>query len=316
VVIADDQLWEGVVGDTFRYYFSAAYPILPQPEPVFDLRHWTPREVTTEPIRQKKRTYLVLGDLSNEESSAAKMILEDLGEKNRGRAKTEKTFNSTMGKNKWADGQTLVYLFGNSEEELIDNIKAKYPAISKRINDSDIGIVEGTAYSSGENVALNKKIKEKMGVTMRVPGDYILAIEDGETMWLREETDFVSSNIFLHKMKYESKEQFTKEGIKAIRDSLGKKFVSTDIENTYMRTNDKDLPMLTKVVTLNGNYAIEVRGIWDIVNDFMGGPYISYLIHNEKTNDLLFVDGFVHAPSKKKRNYIQQLEFVFGTIEM
>jgi len=316
VVVADQQVWESAVGDTFRYYFSSAYPILPQPEPVFDLRHWTPRELTSEPVRQKKRTYLILGDLSNEDSPASKMILADIGAGNGERARSEKTFNSTIGKNKWADGQTVVYLFGNSEEELANNIKAKFPAISRRVNDADSEIVEATVYSSGDGLDLNNKIQEKMGVTMRVPADYILAIEDEKTMWLRKETDFVSSNIFLYKTKYENKDQFTKEGIKAIRDSLGKKFVSTDVENTYMRTNDEDLPMLTKVVTLNDNYAVEARGIWDIVNDFMGGPYISYLIHNPETNDLLFVDGFVHAPGKKKRDYIQQLEYVFRSIEM
>ncbi|MFT6708272.1 MAG: hypothetical protein ACJATF_003128 [Flavobacteriales bacterium] len=316
VVVADQKLWESAVGDTFRYYFSSAYPILPQPEPVFDLRHWTAGEITSAPIRQKKRTYLFLGDLSNEDSPASKMILKDLGEEKGARAKTEKTFNSTMGKNKWADGQTLVYLFGNSEEELTNNIKSKFSAIARRVNEADLGIVEGTAYASGNGIELSNKIKEKLGITIRVPADYILAIEDEKTMWLRKETDFLSSNIFLHKTKYQDKSQFTKEGIKAIRDSLGRKFVSTDIEDTYMRTNDQDLPMLTKVITLNNNYAVEVRGIWDIVNDYMGGPYISYLIHNPSTNDLLFVDGFVHAPGKKKRDYIQQLEFIFKSIEM
>lgn len=316
VVVADQQLWEGAVGDTFRYYFGSAYPILPQPEPVFDIRHWTPGEISAAPVRQKRRTYLILGDLSKEDSPATKMILTDLGSEKGERAKAEKTFNSTMGKNKWAEGQTLVYLFGNTEEELTNNIKAKFSAISRRVNEADLGIVEGTVYASGEGTELSRKIKEQLGVTMRVPGDYILAIQDEKTMWLRKETDFLSSNIFLYKTKYENKAQFTKEGIKAIRDSLGRKFVSTDVENTYMRTNDQDLPMLTKVVTLNNNYAVEARGIWDIVNDFMGGPYISYLIHNPNTNDLLFVDGFVHAPGKKKRDFIQHLEFVFRSIEM
>ncbi|MFK7808092.1 MAG: DUF4837 family protein [Saprospiraceae bacterium] len=316
VVIADQELWEGAVGDTFRYYFSSAYPILPQPEPIFDLHHWTAGEVTSEPVRQLKRTYLILGDLSDEDSPSAKMILNDLGEQNKERAKTEKTFNSTMGKNKWASGQTLVYLFGNSEKELADNIKIKFPAISRRVIEADEDIVEGTVYASGDGKELSTQIKENLGITIRVPDDYILALEDGNTMWLRKETDFISANIFLHKLKYQSKDQFTKDGIKAIRDSLGKKYVSTEIKETYMRTNDQDLPMLTQVLSLNGNYSVEARGIWDIVNDFMGGPFISYLIHNEATGDLLFVDGFVHAPGKKKRDYVQQLEYIFKSIEM
>ncbi len=316
IVVADQDLWEGPVGDTFRYYFSSAYPILPQPEPVFDLKHFTAGEITSEPIRQRKRTYMLLGNLSDDTSPTSSMIRSDLGAQNLARSQSEKTFNSTLGKNKWATGQTLVYLFGQSEEELTHNIKEKFPAIARRINEADSDILSATAYASGDGTELSQTIKDKLGVTIRIPDDYILAIHDDNTMWLRKETDFLSSNILLHKLQYESKEQFTKEGIKAIRDMLGRKYVSTEIENTYMRTNDVDLPMLTKVITLNDNYAVEVRGIWDIVNDFMGGPFLAYLIHNPSTNELLYVDGFVHAPGKKKRDYMQQLEYVLRSIKI
>ena len=82
-----------------------------------------------------------------------------------------------------------------------------------------------------------------------------------------------------------------------------------------MRTNDVDLPMLTQYINLDGHYTLEARGIWDIVNDFMGGPFVSYLIHNADTNELLFIDCFVHAPGKKKRDQIQYLEYIIGSIK-
>ncbi len=315
VVVADQDVWDGAIGDTFQYYFGGAYPILPQPEPLFDLKHFTPEELNAEPIRKRLRTYLILGDLSDSESSTTQLLKGDLGDQNIGRAEQEKTFNSTMGKNKWAHGQTIVYLFGNNQNELTNNIKTKFPAIAKRVNLSDEGIIKATTYSRGVSRNLSDEIKTKMGVDINVPGDYVLSLHDENTMWLRSETDFLSSNIFLHKLPYKDKSQFTQQGIKAIRDSLGRKYVSTEIENTYMRTNDVDLPMLTKVMTLNNNYAVEARGIWDIVNDYMGGPFLSYLIHNTETNELLFIDGFVHAPGKKKRNYMQHLEEIFSTVK-
>ena len=91
--------------------------------------------------------------------------------------------------------------------------------------------------------------------------------------------------------------------------------MSTEIENTYMRINDVDLPMMIQATEINGNYTVEARGIWDIVNDFMGGPFLGYLIHNAKTNELIYIDCFIHAPGKKKRNYIQQLEYVVSSLK-
>jgi len=52
VVIADKDVWEGAVGDTFRFYFSSAFLILPQPEPILDLKHFTPLDLGEISLRQ------------------------------------------------------------------------------------------------------------------------------------------------------------------------------------------------------------------------------------------------------------------------
>ena len=107
----------------------------------------------------------------------------------------------------------------------------------------------------------------------------------------------------------------TKEGIKEIRNTLGK-YVSTEIENTYMYINDVDLPMFLKTMQIDNHYAVEARGIWEIENDYMGGPFISYTIHNPESNELLYLDGFIHAPGREKRNYMQQLEKIFTSCSL
>ena len=83
-----------------------------------------------------------------------------------------------------------------------------------------------------------------------------------------------------------------------------------------MRINDVDLPMFTKVTQVDDKYALEARGIWEIANDYMGGPFVSYLIHSPKRNELIFIDGFLHAPGEDKRNFMQYLEHVLETVEL
>ena len=96
-------------------------------------------------------------------------------------------------------------------------------------------------------------------------------------------------------------------------NELGR-YVSTEKEGTYKHINDIDLPMYSSNMQLNGKFVVETRGIWEVVNDFMGGPYLSYSILNAETNEILLVEGFIHAPSKTKRNYMQQLEHIFGSL--
>lgn len=314
-IIADQDVWEGAIGDSIRYLFGAAYPILPQPEPLFDLQHFTPQELDLDGYRKELRAYLVVGDLSNPESPTVKSIIKDLGAENLRKAREQSDFNIKVGYDKWAQGQTLVYLFAQSKDKLLVASEQNFPAIANKFHKTDKEQFEATLYFGGESQSLKQKVKEQFEMELRIPSDYFVAIQDTQSLWLRKETEFISSNILIHRTPYISQDQLTKDGIKNLRDELGKQYISTEIKDTYMRTNDVDLPMLTKPIDLNGAYAIEARGIWDIVNDFMGGPFLSYLILNKEKNELIFIDCFVHAPGKKKRDYMMHLEYIIESLK-
>lgn len=314
VVIAERDIWESAVGDTFRYYFSSAYPVLPQPEPIFDLYHFTPEQLTEQPLRKELRNYIVLADMQ-ENSSTAKMVVDDIGAEQVRLAREDGQSFTSVGRDKWARGQTFVYLFGFGRENLSTNIVKGFPAIKKRIDQANAPKIEATVFLDGSDNSIATKIKNSLGFTLRIPKDYYVALDTNATMWLRRETNKSSTNLLLHKQKYESQSQLSRENMKALLDSLGKNYIASEIPGTYMRVNDKDLPMLVETTTLNGNYALEARGIWELVNDYMGGPYVSYLTVNSNTNELIILMGFIYAPGEDKRELMQNLEHVMHTFQ-
>jgi hypothetical protein len=117
------------------------------------------------------------------------------------------------------------------------------------------------------------------------------------------------------KMKYEEEDQLSKEYLLNLRDSLGKEYVSSTIEGSYMRVNREDLPIIYNTTRVSGHYAVEARGIWEIVDDYMGGAFISYLVLNANTNELLFIDGFLHAPGEEKRDLMEHLDYIIHTLK-
>ena len=313
IVIADKRIWEGPVGDTIRYYFSAPFLLLPQPEPIYDLRYFTPKDLKVELTRRELRHYFVVGNINEDDSPTSPLILEDIGGEKASKAKEDPKFTTTIGRDKWAKGQQIIYQFAYTDDALIEGIRRNFSLIDQKIRIAEKERMVATVYQAGMNTKLQEEIKNNMGINLDVPGEYFKAVEDEDIFWLRKETEDISSNIFIKKLNYTDKSQLTKENLKAIRDTIGRKFVSSEIANTYMKVNDVDLPIISDTKELNGYYAIESRGIWEIVNDYMGGPYISYLIHNPDKNELLFLDGFVYAPSKSKRNYMQHLELILST---
>ncbi|RMF03066.1 MAG: DUF4837 family protein [Bacteroidetes bacterium] len=312
-VICDKDVWEGPIGDSIRFYYQAAYPILPQPEPIFDLRHVSIDDLRKEPVIRELRHFLVIANLGDETSPTARMIREDIGAEKIRSVQEGDGMGSHIVRNKWAKNQSLFYVYAFDEEKLLQNIVASADVVIKNIRQRDSKMIEATTFFNGENESIEAEVRTKMKVDMRIPEDFFIALNEADVMWLRRETPDVSANILLQRVPYTDRSQLSAENIKAIRDSIGRKYVSSSLPGTYMRINDVDLPCFVEVTTLNGDYALEARGIWDIVNDFMGGPFVSYLVYDPAKADLLFLDGFIHAPGKDKRELMQQIEFILQT---
>ena len=63
-------------------------------------------------------------------------------------------------------------------------------------------------------------------------------------------------------------------------------------------------------------YIYEVRGLWEMENDMMGGPFISYSQVDTEKNLVVVVEGFVYAPKKDKRELIREMEASLMTLKL
>ena len=48
----------------------------------------------------------------------------------------------------------------------------------------------------------------------------------------------------------------------------------------------------------------------------MGGPFLNYLIEDKLNDRVLFVEGFVFAPSKRKRDNIIEIEAIIKSLKL
>ncbi|MFQ5446997.1 MAG: DUF4837 family protein [Saprospiraceae bacterium] len=314
LVIADSGLWEGPTGDTFYYYFGGPYLLLPQPEPIFNIKHLTPEQLTKRSAQKEFRTILFLADVQDNNSSTAALVRRDVGGKKIAESRKEQGYNTIVGKDKWAKGQLLFYVFGNGEEKLMENIAKNFPPIARRINEADKEIVKATTYQAGENADLEADVKLTFGIDLKVPGDFRKAIHNTSTntMWLRRDVREVNANILIHKRPYTNEKQLTKEGLKTIRNEVSK-IITSNQPNSFMKINDVDLPMFVENKMVNNRYTVQARGIWEMENDFKAGPFLSYLMLNPDDGYLVLVDAFIFAPGKDKRNYMQELELILDS---
>lgn len=313
VVVTDPDIWDSIVGDTIDYLFSSPYPITPSPEPTFDLRYYTVDKLDGEPLLKTLRTYLVVANLQDEDSKATQFVKKDLGEERFQRALTDPTFHTSIGRDKWAVGQIIIYVFANGMDQLADAVADNYAGIAKKVNEHDAEQLNESVYSYGTMKPAIAKIKEASGgATVKIPNDYQVVLdspEENNLMWFARDTRKGRTDIVVRVFDYEGPESISKENIKKNYNVFGSK-VKSDKQGDYMRINDEDLPILEFEAPIGGKYAKEYRGIWEMAKEFMGGPFLSYAIVDGNSNKFIQIDAFVLAEGKDKRDLLQQLDHI------
>ena len=318
VVIVDNDLWDGIIGDTLNYYLGGYYPLTPKPEPIFDLRFMPLRELTASSLKRQLRTYLILANLSDSESEVTKFVKSDLGEQGFMKAQSDSNFRSSVGVDKWAYGQLLIYLFDFSADNLADAIVTNFEGISSRVNDHDANQLYQSTFPRGSNQGISALLSERFESEIEVPFEYQViqdAEEFNQTIWIRKDTESGYVNIVFHDYQYTNEGQLDKNAIRDRFNTFGKLYVSSTEPNSYLTVNDIDLPILEFDRNIQSKYAKECRGIWEMENDFMGGPFMSYVIVNPDKGKFLQVDGFIYDPGSKKRDIMQQIDMIVKSIK-
>ncbi len=314
VVVSDEEDWNTMIGDTFQYYFASAFPIMPQPEPFFDLRHFTVEQLNAEALRKQLRTYVILVNLEDDESATTQMVRKDLGEDRFLKNRTDGLLKSSVGKDKWARNQIVIYIMGRGEDELVKNIKESFSAVAKRINIHDEDQLKAKVYAKNVNLGLSEEIQTNYGIQLQLPADYQTVMSKDNFSWFRKDTKDATLNLVIKKIPYQDPKDLSTENILSLAGQFGAN-VDPNNEANVLQINDQDLPIMEYTRKIDDNYTLEVRGIWEMSDDFIGGPFVSYLIHNEKEGTLLNAFTFVFAPGQQKRDFVQQLDYLVKQIK-
>ena len=154
----------------------------------------------------------------------------------------------------------------------------------------------------------------KFGCHINAP-DELKSYKEGDNFfWTSNNTASGLENICMYSYEYEGPETFNKEYLLHKRDSIMEKNLPGEKEGMYMQTDT--LCTLIKPIVVHNAYAMEIRGLWYMKNDCMGGPFVSHSRVDAESNRVIVVEAFVYAPEKKKRDLIRRLEASLYTLQL
>ena len=285
-VVIDNELWNGSVGEAVRNVLATVVDGLPQDEPMFSMNQ-IPSNVFSGFVT-KNRTILKI-ELNKEPGI---IIADDV----------------------YATPQKVVIISGRTKDDIITQIIDNSEKIIDAFDNSEFAEKHRRI-----NISLhhNKSIEEKLGLTIKFPSAYRIAKEENKFFWIRKDVNTGSMNLTLYELPYDAikrNDSMVKQIIK-IRDSLNKEKIPGPTEETYMITEKAYTPFHFETI-LDNKPVLETKGIWDMQNGFMAGPFINYAIEDKVNNRWVILEGFVFAPSVEKRDYMFELEAIIKSIKI
>ena len=287
MVVADDSVWEGYAGKAVQTILDKHLIGLPQDEPQFHKSHIAHAHYDN--ITNLFRNIIRLN--IGRDYTMAKMHVE-------------KDVHSTP--------QIIITVNAPNQREASMYITEHTKQIESLITSEEINR-EANDLIYKHNLKFEEAVKEKFGCTMYIPTD-LKAMKEGEDfIWASDDGLSSIQNIVIYSLPYVSEKMFTKRPYIALRDTVMKKNIPGGRAGQWMQTNKEFV--WTKNISVNGAYAMEARGLWEMRDDAMGGPFVSHSRIDTVNNRVIVVEGFVYAPNNMKRTMLRRMEAALYTLE-
>ncbi len=284
-IITPNDLWNGIVGEAIRDNFAAPTDGLPQDEPLFSMDQMPPEAFTGFARSNRLFLYVVL--------SEDEMV--------------------KIATNEYAKPQTGAIIKAPSEEKLVELINQNAPKIIEAFHKSEI---KERQRRTSISLLKTDSLKKTMGVSLKIPSAYRLAKATDSFFWYRKDLRDGTTNIMVYEVPLDmiGTDSSAVGDIIKIRDSIGSKLLPVEDDGLFI-TEGAYAPYLFKT-SIDGKFAYETKGTWEVTDAWMGGPFLNYAIKDEKNNRYLILEGFTYAPAARKRDLQFELESILKSAKI
>ncbi|MCX7861934.1 MAG: DUF4837 family protein [Bacteroidales bacterium] len=286
IIVVEKNVWNSSVGEELKKILMTDYPALPQDEPSF-LLYPVPLENFND-IFQANRNIIKITFNPNSD-----------------------TMFYRIGKDRWAKPQLIIEFVAKDIKNMTELIHQKGSEIKELLLSEERNRLM-KVYEKFREKSLIQPLK-KFNISLIIPKGYRLNIDTTNFIWISAETPYMSQGLFIYTIPYTDTSQFQAQYLIGVRDSVLKKYIPGPLEGTYM-TTEHLYPYEVRRFPLHNRFTCEIRGLWKIENDFMGGPFV--MLATVVNNQIIITEGYVYAPKDDKKNYVWQIESILYSINI
>ncbi|MGL5682687.1 MAG: DUF4837 family protein [Marinifilaceae bacterium] len=288
LVIMHSEQWNGPIGDTLKQYFGQEQIGLPQPEPMFDLINLPPANFKRD---VKSHRSVIMVDITPKVDTASFVHRESPW------SQSQKVFEFR------APNAEAFYKIFNAKKSVIMGVFLK--AERDRWT---------SAYKKSSSTKIFNLFKNKYNLVLNCPDQYRINKDTNNFVWISSETRVDSKGLIFFQEKYTDQSQLNYQVILDRVNEELKAYIPGPAKNSYMALDTKTQTSVQSYNYNGENYAILMRGLWEVENDFMGGPYVLNVVLDQQHGRIIYMMGYIYAPESGKRNMIRQVEAILFTM--
>ncbi len=290
LLVASNSVLQGQIGKELKSVLQSPVPGLPQPEAQF--------RVSAVPTSQ----------FDNIVKPVRNILYVDIDSTMYTQPKI------SFAKNVWSDGQMVLYIKAPSVKSLESFVPANAAVIIEFFVSSELNRVVKILQKS-YNKKSAEELYELLGVEMNLPAEINVSKKGENFYWVSNNSGFERIDVVVYSVPYNDINAFDLDKIIARRDSVMKVNIPGAYENSYMKTSKTIEPEYQKK-NLGGKFVAEVRGLWEMEGDAMGGPFVSLTRLDEINNRIITAEVFIFAPDKKKKQALRRIEAALYTLRL
>jgi len=196
---------------------------------------------------------------------------------------------------KWANGQLVIQLGFNDEDNKLTNDLNKVKAIFEF---REIRILRNSISKSSQKIQ-EDNIKEQFNIETLIPSEYIIIKDTVDLFWATYNPEKQEQIKHLFVFSFEPKSINLQQEVLQKTDSIFTKYLLGAKQGQHVKLEDMFSPIYSENI---------YRGLWKLNGGFMGGPFLikTYFINNK----VVVTVGLVFAPNDRKRKYIKSFEAI------
>lgn len=287
MVVCNNDTWNRIAGRAIFHALDMDIPGLPQPEPAFRVS-----QIDSSGFNQITNIFrnIIIVNINPALYTETKIRYQ---------------------RNVYAEGQVIMFINAPSEEDLTTAMSHNAKAITDFFTKSEFGR-EVSLLADHHNIAAEKSAISKFGWRLWIPKEITATKKGRDFLWFSNNTATGMQNFCIYSYPYDGHD-ITRNTFTAKRDSIMGANIPGEQPGMFMQTTTASV--IFKRMSRKTMPCYVARGLWEMKNDCMGGPFVSHSYIDTKHRRVVVAEAFVYAPESKKRILMRTLEGALYTFK-